>query len=343
MAHAGGQTTRAITIHAPIEDAWPWLAQLGQDRGGFYSFDLLENGVGCQMPTVDVLRARHQVWQLGDKLWMYPSDQAGGVGFATLRVYQPGRVLGFATRAIGTSPDHAEDGSWTFVLEPVNPQTTRLVVRGRGAARPSLLGAAFDRTIFEPVHFVMERRMMMGLKELAETGTRNRRLNHIHILLWTVTLGLFVVAAFMVLRRADWKGPLLGLVAAAAAFQILTLVQPPLIVGVLLVGLTGWVLFRLDGRPTDALQLHGGAAIGRSPNQPTSPTVPTALRELESRFSVRACGWASPDRLMLMPGPHAAHNQQGADDERHGGANSTDVGGTPRQPSGEPNHTAKRR
>ena len=76
VPHAGGQTTRAITIRAPIEDAWPWLAQLGQDRGGFYSFDLLENAVGCQMPTVDVLRARHQVRQLGDKLWMYPSDRA---------------------------------------------------------------------------------------------------------------------------------------------------------------------------------------------------------------------------------------------------------------------------
>ena len=118
VPHAGGQTTRAITIHAPAEDAWPWVAQLGQDRGGFYSFDLLENAVGCKMPTVDVLRARHQVWQLGEKLWMYPSDQAGGAGFATLRVYRPGRVLGFATRAVGTSLDQTEDGSWTFVLQP---------------------------------------------------------------------------------------------------------------------------------------------------------------------------------------------------------------------------------
>ena len=83
--------------------------------------------------------------------------------------------------------------------------------------------------------------MLIGLKELAETGRRSRRLNHLHILLWTVTLGLFVTAAFMAVRRAEWKGPLLGLVAAAAAFQILTLVQPPLVVGVLLVALTGWV------------------------------------------------------------------------------------------------------
>ena len=94
--------------------------------------------------------------------------------------------------------------------------------------------------------------MMIGLKELAETGRRSRRLNHVHILLWSVTLGLFVAAAVMVVRRAEWKGPLLGVVAAAAAFQILTLVQPPLVVGVLLVGLTGWVILRPDGRATDA-------------------------------------------------------------------------------------------
>jgi len=230
--------TRAITIHAPVADVWPWLAQTGQDRGGFYSFDLLENLVGCEMPTVDVLRTEKQVWQLGDKLWMYPADAAGGAGFATLRSYVPGRVLGFGTRMIGTSLDEPENGSWTFVLEPVDADSTRLLIRGRGAARHSLLGHAFDRGIFEPIHFVMERRMMIGLKQIAETGSRGRRLNNVYIALWVITATLGLVSAVRVLTRPNWKPPLLALVVAATAFQILTLGQPPLLIGLMLVALT---------------------------------------------------------------------------------------------------------
>src|SRR5690349_17482365 len=49
------QETRAITVAAAAHRVWPWVAQLGQDRGGFYSFDLLENLVGCRMPTTDTL------------------------------------------------------------------------------------------------------------------------------------------------------------------------------------------------------------------------------------------------------------------------------------------------
>ena len=56
IPRATQQETRGITIDAGADVVWPWLAQLGQDRGGFYSFDLLENVVGCRMPTVDVLR-----------------------------------------------------------------------------------------------------------------------------------------------------------------------------------------------------------------------------------------------------------------------------------------------
>jgi chromate transport protein ChrA len=84
----------------------------------------------------------------------------------------------------------------------------------------------------------MERRMMIGLKQLAETGARSRRLNNIHLLLWTVTLAMFLAAGLMVIRSSDWRRPLLSFIAAAAVFQILTLGQPSLIVGVLLVAVT---------------------------------------------------------------------------------------------------------
>lgn len=256
VPNAAGQETRAITIHASVDRVWPWLAQLGQDRGGFYSYDLLENLVGCEMPTVDRLRPKQQSWRIGDKLWMYPPERASGVGFATLRAHVPGRALAFGTHMPG-SPASVEDGSWAFVLVPLGDSATRFLVRGRGAPGRSLLGVAFDQSVFEPMHFVMERRTMLGLKALAEGGDRGRIANHVHILLWTITFALFITAVVLVFHRRRWLLPLAGVVAAAVVFQVLTLAQPPLALAVLLVAAVG-VLVGYAWK---------GAGEGRSPLQ----------------------------------------------------------------------------
>lgn len=229
---AAAQSTRAMTIDAPVADVWPWLAQLGQDRGGFYSFDLLENLVGCEMPTTDFLRPDKQHWQIGDKLWMYPPNKAGGAGFATLRTFVPERVLGFATRIVGTPLAAPENGSWTFVLQPLDARSTRLLVRGRGTARHALAAVGFDWLVFDPIHFAMERRMLLGIQELAETGVRSRRMNHVHLLLWTLTFAMFLWAVVLVVVRRRWWRPLAGLVASAAVFEMVTLLQPSPIVSI---------------------------------------------------------------------------------------------------------------
>ena len=235
------QETRAITIHAPIARVWGWVAQIGQDRGGFYSFDLLENLVGCDMPTVDSLRPEMQQWMVGDRLWMYPERSDGGVGFATLRAYIPGRLLVFGTHVVGTEPGAPEDGSWGFVLSPIDSANTRLVVRGRGARGRSLLGVAFDRGIFEPIHFVMERRMMTGVRDLAERGDRQRWANHLQILLWATIFFFTIFSGVRVFSRREWWRSLAGFVSGALIFQLLTLGQPPIAIGVVvaLVGIAG--------------------------------------------------------------------------------------------------------
>jgi hypothetical protein len=243
IPNAVGQNTHAITIGAGIEQVWPWVAQLGQDRGGFYSYDLLENIVGCEMPTSDYLHPAKQSWAVGDKLWMYPPDKAGGMGFATLRTYIPGRGLGFSARSMGTPVGAKEDGSWSFALEPVNASSTRLLVRGRGAAGRSLLGVAFDRAIFEPVHFAMERRMMIGIKDVAESGTRHRIQNHAQVVLWTIVFAFFGAAVAMVLTGLQWRQALLTAVMAGVVFQILTFVQPSLPIGTLLASIVAAVLW----------------------------------------------------------------------------------------------------
>ena len=246
---AAGQETRAITIHAPVHRVWPWLAQIGQDRAGFYSFDLLENLAGCEMPATDLLDPRQQSWRLGDRLWMYPPRKAGGAGFATLRTLVPGRVLGFGTRLFGTPRSAPENGSWTFVLEPQDAFTTRLLVRGRSAPGRSLLGTAVDRLVFEPAHFAMERRMMIALKELAEGGARRRVENHLLVVLWTIVWVLFAAAVVMTLAGPDGWRALIAVPAAAVVFQILTLGQPAVAFGALLTAVAASILWWPRYRP----------------------------------------------------------------------------------------------
>ncbi|HWO13448.1 MAG TPA: hypothetical protein VNN80_28300, partial [Polyangiaceae bacterium] len=85
--------TRAIAIAAPSAQVFAWVAQIGQDRAGFYSYELLEDLVGCEMPNVQHLDPALQRWSVGTKLWMYPSDELDGMGHATLIHHEPGRAL----------------------------------------------------------------------------------------------------------------------------------------------------------------------------------------------------------------------------------------------------------
>ena len=242
VANPAGRQTRAITIDAPPDRVWPWVAQLGQDRGGFYSYDLLENLVGCEMPTADRLRPDRQQWNVGDTLWLYPPRKGDGQGYMTLRRYVPERVLGFSGRAFGTPPTAPDNGSWSFILQPIGSSGTRLLIRGQGAASRSLLGRTFDRSIFDPAHFVMERRMMIGIKQLAEGGTRHRVANHWAVLSWLLVFGVWVTAAVRVLRGIRWRASLATFVASAAIFQVLTLAQPSAVVGWWLAGLAALLL-----------------------------------------------------------------------------------------------------
>jgi hypothetical protein len=228
---ARDQETRAITIEAPAEQVWAWIAQLGQDRAGFYSYQLLENLIGCEMPDVRTLDPRLGRWAVGDKLWMYPRRKAGGQGFATLAVLEPGRALAFATRQIGTGPDVPADGSWTFVVQPIDERASRLIVRGRGGGGLRLAPALFTAGVFEPMHFAMERRTMTSVKDLAEGRRTASAWDTLQVASWTVVFFSFVgvgIAALIVRRPAR---ALAAFILLGLAFQLLTLVQPHPAVG----------------------------------------------------------------------------------------------------------------
>jgi hypothetical protein len=79
--------TRAITVHAAADQVWPWIAQLGQGRGGFYSYDALENLVGCDIHSADRVVPKWQDLKVGDQVKLAPEV---GVG---VTVVQQGRAL----------------------------------------------------------------------------------------------------------------------------------------------------------------------------------------------------------------------------------------------------------
>jgi hypothetical protein len=74
----GTQILHAVTIDAPVEAVWPWLAQLGQDRGGFYSYEGLENLAGCEMTNVDRIPPEWQHRELGDIVQLHPARRPEG-------------------------------------------------------------------------------------------------------------------------------------------------------------------------------------------------------------------------------------------------------------------------
>jgi hypothetical protein len=146
--------TRAITIDAPPAAVWPWLMQIGQDRAGFYSNDYLENLTGANIHNADVIRPERQVRDVGDKVRMTTPEQTAIGGQATqltVRILDPQRVYA--------------DVPGRFVLLPAGEQATRLLLREK-LAIPERSGLTW--LIWDPMHFVMEQRMLQGIKERAE-------------------------------------------------------------------------------------------------------------------------------------------------------------------------------
>jgi hypothetical protein len=158
--------TRAITIRADVGDVWPWVAQMGQGRGGLYSYDWLENLAGCRIHSADEVVPEWQDVGVGDDFRLHP-DVA-----LTVVASDPPHALVVqggvsATGRVDTDgPSAPYDFTWAFVLVPEAAGGTRLIVRERYRYR-----TAAARPMVEPVSvvsFVMTERMLRGIRDRAE-------------------------------------------------------------------------------------------------------------------------------------------------------------------------------
>src|SRR5271166_3449132 len=149
--------TGAVTVNAPPEDIWPWLVQIGYQRGGLYSYDWLDRLFGfLDRPSATRILPEFQQLAVGDKI---PWGRAGTE--LTVGVLEPLRALALSYQVRGYV------WVWQFGLSPIDEQRTRFVTRGTERV-PNKLVWWLGMRIMEPAAFIMTRRFMLGVKQRAE-------------------------------------------------------------------------------------------------------------------------------------------------------------------------------
>lgn len=163
VANPNLRSTKGISIQAPPEVIYPWLLQIGVDRGGMYSYDWLENLFGLNVHTTDRIVPEYQNVQIGDFWRFTPKDYAlnPGPGLYVRRLIENEAVL--LCFGLESKPEETCFDSWQFVLRPQADGSTRLLLRSNMAIEPEL---PIKLTYF--VQFIMERKMLLTLRDRAE-------------------------------------------------------------------------------------------------------------------------------------------------------------------------------
>jgi hypothetical protein len=182
----GTRSTMAITIGATPEVVWQWLVQVGQDRGGFYSYTWLENLLGVDIHNADRIHPEWQHLATGDTWRLAPADYLRGLAkdaVVPVVLSDPGRAL-----VVGGLGGHGNVA--------LDAQASRLIVRGEPQGQSFLTVMLLD-----PVVFTMERRMLLGLKARAEGRPSTPLVLTAAARVGWVAAAVAVAALFLVRRR----------------------------------------------------------------------------------------------------------------------------------------------
>ena len=167
VPHPDLTTTRAVTVNARAAGVWPWIAQLGQGRGGFYSYDGLENLIGCDIHSTDQIVPAWQSVAAGAQIRLAPEVAM------TVAVAEPGHALVLRGGIPMGSVAAPFDSTWAFVLREEPDRTTRLVSRERYRNLRWWAGLIVAPT--SVISFVMSRKMLHGIADRAERGVLAHR------------------------------------------------------------------------------------------------------------------------------------------------------------------------
>lgn len=151
-------STRAITINAPVSEVWKWLIQLGADRGGFFSYAFIEKALGYETRNANIIVPEFQEMKVG-RIVPGSLDESKS-------------IIKYNFPVVYVEPENSFvlKGWGAFVLKELNTKQTRLIIRTHGRELPSLKSKIGD-FFGTPLHYIMERRMLMGIKARAEAGS----------------------------------------------------------------------------------------------------------------------------------------------------------------------------
>jgi hypothetical protein len=164
--------TRTISIDAPPEDVWPWIAQLGYRRGGFYTYDLVDN---AGEPSADRIIDEYQDIKVGDLIPMWHESHGLAIAYK-VHSFEINKWMLWVHRP---HENDESDSTWSWRLGELPTGGTRLVTRMKQDYRwqtPRL--AMFNLILMEFGDFAMERRMLKGIKVRAERVTRHASRPH---------------------------------------------------------------------------------------------------------------------------------------------------------------------
>jgi hypothetical protein len=155
LPYAALQATRIVTINAPPDHVWPWLVQMGpRPRAGAYTYDWVERLLGIDIQNTNRILPEYQHLEVGEFLAL--NKKGNGI---MVRDVQPERFL-----VLQWLPAKS---TWAFGLYPKDGGRTRLVSRNRLPGSGPLFWLAMV-AFMEPGSLIMERKMLLGIKQRAE-------------------------------------------------------------------------------------------------------------------------------------------------------------------------------
>jgi len=236
--------THGASISAPPEKVWPWIAQIGQSRGGFYSYTFIENMIsrdGSYQNAAQVL-AQFQDPKPGDYI---------------ITDMLPVKEVKTGEYFLAAVDDFFGMGwTWGWYIKPEGTNSTRLVIRMKIQTQGEPLNP-IATWIMDAGGFIMEKAMLRGIADRAEGQPFPAPMESLEIIVWFGTLLLGLTSAWQVIRRANWVYPLLLGLTSVAALLVFTFVQPSSILRIvilIILILAYWAYIKRDEHPEEKEQ-----------------------------------------------------------------------------------------